>query len=116
MSYCIARRGILLTFEFPSDDIVPLVELERQITVRLDLAGKVGVHGRLRGRAHSNRLLQIRLAPFGHPCNLSGKSFNVFLLTLQIVCANEDGEVCVADFERLDLRIKPGLDRFPNGV
>ena len=40
----------------------------------------------------------------------------MLLLAFQVVCANEDGEVCVADFDSLDLGIEPGLDRFPNGV
>lgn len=116
MSHYLECGKIILTFEFPADDVVPLIKLERQITVRLDLAGEVGVHGGLRGGAHSNRLLQVRLASLGHPCNFSSKSFNMLFLPFQVVCADENGEVCIADFERLDLSVKPAFDRFPDGV
>jgi hypothetical protein len=40
----------------------------------------------------------------------------MLLLSFEVVCADEDGEVCVADFERLDLVIEPGFDRLPDGV
>lgn len=40
----------------------------------------------------------------------------MLLLSLQVVLADEDGEVCVADFEGLDLRIEPVLYGFPDGI
>jgi hypothetical protein len=40
----------------------------------------------------------------------------MILLSLQIVGADEDREVGVADFERLNLGIEPRLDVLPYGV
>lgn len=45
--------------ELPSNDIVPLIPLEREVTMGLDLVGIILVHGRLRRRAHSDRLLEL---------------------------------------------------------
>jgi len=84
--------------------------------MRLDLASKVRVHGGLGGRAHSDRLLQVGLSTLGHPGDLSGKTLNVLLLALQVVCADEDREVCIADFECLDLVVEPSLDGLPDGI
>jgi hypothetical protein len=102
--------------ELPPHHVVPLVELQRKVSMRLDLAGKVRVHGRLAGRANGNGPLEIRFPALGHPRDLGGEALNVILLSLQVVGADEDGEVGVADFERLDLGIEPRLDVFPNGV
>jgi hypothetical protein len=93
-----------------------LVQLERQITMGLDLASEVGVHGGLRGRAHSDRLLQVGLSTFCDPGDLSREALNVLLLSLKVVRADEDGEVGVPNFESLDLVVEPGFDRLPNGV
>lgn len=84
--------------------------------MRLDLSCKVGIHGRLGGRANGNRLLEIRLSSLCHPGNFGGESLNVLLFPLQVVCADEDGEVCVADLQGLDLAVEPSLDRLPDGV
>lgn len=82
----------------------------------LDLASEVGVHGGLRGRAHSDRLLQVGLSTFCDPGDLGRETLNVLLLSLKVVRADEDGEVGVADFESLDLVVEPGFDRLPDGV
>jgi hypothetical protein len=105
-----------LTLELPSDNVVPLVQLEGQVAVRLDLAGEVGVHGGLRGWAHGDGLLQIRLSTLGNPGNFGSEALDVLLLTLQVVCADEDGEVGVSDLQRLDLVVEPSLDGFPDSI
>jgi hypothetical protein len=105
-----------LTLELPSDNVVPLVQLEGQVAVRLDLASEVGVHGGLRGWAHGDGLLQIRLSTLGNPGNFGSEALDVLLLTLQVVCADEDGEVGVSDLQRLDLVVEPSLDGFPDSI
>jgi hypothetical protein len=84
--------------------------------MRLDLARKVGVHGRLGGRADGNGLLEIGLSALCDPGNFGGEALDVLLLPLEVVRANEDGEVCVADLQGLDLAVEPLLDRLPDGV
>lgn len=84
--------------------------------MRLDLAGEVGVHGSLGGRTDGDGLLEIRLSTLCDPGDLGGETLNVLLLPLEVVGADEDGEVCVADLQGLDLAVEPGLDRLPDGV
>lgn len=71
--------------ELPSDNVIPLIQLERQITMGLDLACKMRVHGSFTGRSNGDRLLKVRLSAFGNPSNFSGETLQVFLLTLQVV-------------------------------
>jgi hypothetical protein len=87
--------------KFPSDDIVPLVQLERKVSVRLDLAGKVRIHGGFTGGTDGNRLLEVRFAALGDPCYLGSETFEMLLFTLEIVGADEDRKVGIADFDGL---------------
>ena len=107
------RHGVL---ELPSDNVVPLVELERQVAVALDLLGVVAVHGGLTGRTHSQPLLQLVLAALGHPCDLSGETLDVILLTLKVGLGNEEREVRVLDTHCLDLGIEEVADLLPDHV
>ncbi|KAJ8073830.1 hypothetical protein PM082_012108 [Marasmius tenuissimus] len=50
------RLGVL---EFPTDDAVPLVEFQREITMTLDPFGVVGVHGRFRSRTDGDGFLEV---------------------------------------------------------
>jgi hypothetical protein len=45
VSFVETLQLLMLTLELPSNDVVPLVEFQGQIAMRLDLAGEVGVHG-----------------------------------------------------------------------
>lgn len=107
------RHGVL---EFPAHHVVPLVQLQRKVSVRLDLSRKVGVHGGLTRRANGDGFLEVGLSSLGDPRYFSGKTFHMLLLALQIVGANEDGEVGIADFQCFDLCVEPRLDVFPDGV
>jgi hypothetical protein len=84
--------------------------------MRLNLASEVGVHGGLGCGAHSDGLLQVGLSTLCHPRDLGSETLDVLLLSLQIVCADEDGEVRVANFEGLDLVVEPDFDEFPDCV
>ncbi len=68
--------------KFPADDVIPLIPLEREIPVTVDLVGKVSVHGSFTCRANSNRLLQLALASVCDPCYLGGKAVNVILFSV----------------------------------
>jgi hypothetical protein len=84
--------------------------------MRLNLASEVGVHGGLGCGAHGDGLLQVGLSTLCDPCDLSSKTFDVLLLSLQVVCADENGEVGIANFERLDLVVKPEFNELPDRV
>ena len=107
------RHGVL---EFPAHHVIPLVQLQRKVSVRLDLSREVGVHGGLTRRANGDGFLEVGLSSLGDPCYLSGESLDMLFFALQIVGADEDGEVCIADFECLDLGVEPRFDVFPDGV
>lgn len=104
------------TLELPSNNIVPLVQLQGKIAMRLDLACEVRVHGGFGGRTNGNGLLEIRLSSLCDPSDFGGEALNVLLLPLKIVLADEDGEVRVADLQGFDLAVEPGLDGLPDGV
>jgi hypothetical protein len=84
--------------------------------MRLNLASKVGVHGGLGCGAHGNGFLQVGLSTLCHPRDLGSETLDVLLLSLQVVCADEDREVGVANFERLDFVVEPKFDEFPDRV
>jgi len=50
------RLGV---FEFPTDDRVPLVEFEREVTVGFDPFGVVRVHDGFRGGTNSNGFFEV---------------------------------------------------------
>jgi hypothetical protein len=56
--------------EFPSDDVGPLVQLQRKITMALDPLGVSIVHDGFRSRSDSNRLFELGVAVSGDPCDL----------------------------------------------
>ena len=100
------RTGIL---EFPSHDAVPLVQLEREVTVALDPLGVVRVHCRLGRRADGDGLLELGRACAGDPGHLGGEALDVVLFALEHLRGNEHGEVGILDTERLDFAVKPFL-------
>lgn len=86
-----------------------------------------GIHDGLRGRANSDRLLQVRTSTAGNPGNLGSKSLDVVLLLLQSTASNEDGEVSIleviSDFRPnylhatlLNLLVQEILNSLPNVV
>lgn len=102
----------LLTY----DDIVPLIELERQVSVGLDPLGIGRVHNRLRRGADGNRFGQVAITRLGDPGHLGSKVGDVCLLLLQCLVRHEHGEVTVLDTQLLNLAVKEILNRFPNSV
>jgi hypothetical protein len=57
-------------FEFPSDHICPLVELQRKISMGSNPVGVRRVHNGFRGRSNGDGFLQSRLARFSYPGDL----------------------------------------------
>jgi hypothetical protein len=70
-------RGML---EFPANDVRPLVEQQRQVTIRVDPLCKARVHYGFTRGADSDRLRKFTLATLSYPGNLWRKAFDVFLL------------------------------------
>lgn len=93
-----ARTGVL---ELPSDDRVPLVQLEGQISVRTNPLGVVGVHHRLGRGTNRDRLLEVRLTSAGDPRDLGRETLDVVLLPLEHLGRHKHGEVGVLHAELL---------------
>ena len=60
-------RGML---EFPANDVCPLVEQQRQITIRVDPLCKARVHDGFTSGADSDRFRKFTLATLSYPGNL----------------------------------------------
>mmetsp|Transcript_19844 Transcript_19844/g.45749 ORF Transcript_19844/g.45749 Transcript_19844/m.45749 type:complete len:235 (+) Transcript_19844:1440-2144(+) len=102
--------------ELPPHHIVPLVELERQISMRMDPPLKRWVHDRFGGGTDGDRLSEVAVAGLGHPCHLRREALHVLLLCLQLALRDEHGEVAVLHAERLDLAVEEIADRVPDRV
>ncbi|KAI3481826.1 hypothetical protein L1887_55534 [Cichorium endivia] len=107
------RNGVL---ELPSHNVVPLVELQRQVTVTPDLLRVVAVHGGLTGRTHRKLLLQLVPATLGNPGDLSRETLDVVLLALQVCLGDEKREVGVLDTHSLDLGVEKIADFLPDHI
>lgn len=92
-------------------NVVPLVELDREISVRLDPFGVGRVHNRLTGWADGNGLGQLGVAGSCHPGHLRGKVGNMIFLFLKSCLRNEDWEVTILDAQFLYLSVEESLKR-----
>lgn len=66
-------------FEFPSDDVGPLVEFERQISVTLDPICIGRIHNGLTGWSDSDWLGEIAISWTSDPSDLRSKALDVLL-------------------------------------
>ena len=100
----------LVTFFIPPQisyhDVVPLVELDWQVSVGLDPLGVGRVHDGLAGGTNRDGLGKLGLARPGHPGHLRREVGDVVLLLLQRRLRHEDGEVAVLNAELLNLAVK----------
>mmetsp|Transcript_86091 Transcript_86091/g.251888 ORF Transcript_86091/g.251888 Transcript_86091/m.251888 type:complete len:430 (+) Transcript_86091:1041-2330(+) len=110
-----AQEGRRL-LDLPPHDAAPLVQLHRQVSVRLDPAGVCGVHGRLTRRPDRDGLLQVGVAELRHHGQLRRKVVEVVRLLLHVALGDEHGEVAVLDAELLDLAVEPALHQLPDPV
>jgi hypothetical protein len=89
--------------EFPSDNVGPLIQLERQITVTLDPITKGRVHDGFTGWTNGNGKGQVGISRFGDPCHFWAESFNVVLFLLQTILGDKHGKVGILDTKGFDL-------------
>ena len=92
-------------------DVVPLVELDGQVSVGLDPLGVGRVHDGLAGGTNCDGLRQFRFAGPGHPGHLRSEVGDVVLLFLQRRLRHEDGEVAVLHAKLFDLAIEKCLKK-----
>lgn len=121
--------------EFPSDNIAPLVKLQRQVTVSPYPFAVVRVHHCLTSWTNSNWDFQVGFTRLCNPSNLKkhsnllnqslivtkknlqdlrythlwGESFDVVLLLLQDSRRYKQREIAILDLHFLDFRIKESL-------
>lgn len=93
------RSGVL---EFPTNDVGPLVELQGQVTMRLDPLSVCRVHNRLGSGTHCNGFGEISTAALSNPSDFRRETFNVILLLVQRFLGDEHGEVSILHIVLLD--------------
>ena len=97
-------------------NVVPLVQLQGQITVRLNPFGISRVHNSFGSWSNGNWFSQIGVTRFGHPCDFWSKVSNVILFSLKSSLRHKDGKVAIAHAEFFDFTIKEGLNGLPNRI
>lgn len=109
---CANKRSRVL--EFPTNNICPLVQFQRQISMRLNPLSETRVHNSLTSRPDSNWLSQIALATLSDPGNFRWKAFNVVLFLIKGCFWHKHGEVAILNTHFLNARVKETCDLFPN--
>ena len=93
------RRRVL---EFPTDDVTPLVQSQRQVSVRVNPIRVVRVHDRLGRRSNRDRDFEIGGSASRDPRDLRREVFDVILLSLESALGDKHREIAVFDAELLD--------------
>ena len=96
--------------ELPSHYVCPLVQREREVSVRMDPLGIAGVHNGLTGGPNGDGLLQVGLAGLGDPGDFGGETLNVIFLLAEGCLGDEHGEVAVGDTVLLEAGVEEALD------
>lgn len=81
--------------ELPTDNVSPLVETQRKVSVRFDPLAIAGVHDGLRCRSDGDGLWKIGLARLCDPSDLWGESLDVILLLGEGGIGYKHGEVAI---------------------
>lgn len=89
--------------EFPSDNITPLVELQRKVSMRLDPIREGWVHDCFRSWTDGDWLGEISVTTLGDPGDFRSKSLNVVLFLFQSFFGYKKWEVAIlnAQFQNL---------------
>ena len=90
-------------------NVVPLVQFDGQISVRLDPLGIGRVHDCLRGGPDGDGLGQLSFSGSGDPGHFRREICDVVFFLLQGGLGHEDGEVAVLHAQLLDLTVEEGL-------
>ena len=104
-------RGVL---ELPTHNVSPLVEQERQVTVRVNPLAERRIHNGLAGWADSNGLGKVALATLGDPGDFGREALEMLFLLHKGGLGHEHREVAVLDAEFLDACVEERSDLFPN--
>ena len=103
-------------FEFPSDNVGPLINKNWKISMRLDPVGKGWIHDSLRGRSNSYWFLKITVSVFCYPSNLGFESIKMTFFFFEIFFRDKHWEITVAYSGFFELGIQMTLDLLPNKI
>ena len=70
-------------FEFPADDVAPLIQSQGEISVTSDPLGVRRIHDCFRSWSNSDRLSELRLTCLGHPSDFRRKALDMVLFSVQ---------------------------------
>ena len=101
---------------FPSHDVGPLIDQDRQVSPRLDPLGVHRSDDRLRGRADGEPFLEDFVAALRHPRDLRREPFHVLRLAHQQALRDEEREVRVDVTGGLEAPVQPLLDQLPHRI
>ena len=100
----------------PAQHVGPLVQQQRQVTVRADPLGHHLADDGLRRRPDDQRLLQLLAAGVGDREQLGREALDVLGLALHVALRDEQREVGVLVPGVLDPRVQVGLQQLPHPV
>lgn len=100
----------------PADDAAPLVQLDGEVSVRLDPVGVRRIHRRLARGTDRHGLLDLGVAELRDHGQLRGEVAEVVGLLLHVALGDEHGEVAILNPHLLNLGVEPPLDELPNPV
>ena len=101
---------------FPSNDVAPLIDEQRQIAIGLNPI-PIGIpDDRFRRRTDDKRLFEFGSAGVSNDSHFRGKSFDVFGFFLQEAFRYEHREICVHMAGFLEHPIQRLLHLFPDGI
>merc|ERR1740139_872609 len=102
--------------ELPPNNIRPLIDHHRQVSMRVNPLSKRRVHNSLGRRSNRNRLSQLTLPRLSHPSHLRRESFQMLLFFLQRRLRHKHRKVDIVNSMCLDPRVNEPLDLLPNVV
>ena len=103
-------------FELPSDDVGPLVDQHRKVSVRLYPLGESGIHDGFTCWSDGHWLLQLSLSAVSHPGDFRLESFQVTFLFLEILLGDEHREVHIVHSSLFELFVQVILYLLPYEV
>ena len=103
-------------FEFPTNNVSPLIEFERQVTMTLNPVCVGRIHDCFTCWSNSDGFAEITASRFGHPGYFWCETFYMIFFNLQWFLWDKHREIGVFYTVSLNKLIKKDLNLFPNRV
>lgn len=101
-------------FKLPANNICPLIQQKRQVTMGMNPFCKTGIHDSLTCRSDCNWLWQFALSTLCHPSDLRREAFNMALFLVKSCLSYEHWEITVLNSKFFNASIKEGSNLLPD--